>query len=69
MKEHQENVNWDTIITLAQEKMEATKELEAKKGRAAYLGKRSIGHIDPGAVSSSYFFTELATVLKGANNE
>jgi phosphoenolpyruvate---glycerone phosphotransferase subunit DhaL len=43
--------------------MEATKELEAKKGRAAYLGKRSIGHLDPGAVSSYLLFTALADVL------
>lgn len=35
---------------------EQTKEMEAKKGRASYLGERSIGHIDPGAVSSQYLF-------------
>jgi dihydroxyacetone kinase-like protein len=64
-----ENVNWDEVINLANETMEATKDLEAKKGRAAYLGKRSIGHIDPGAASSNYFFTELANVLKGAIKE
>ena len=34
----------------------ATKDMEAKKGRASYLGERSIGHIDPGAVSSQYLF-------------
>lgn len=37
----------------------ATKELEAKKGRASYLGERSIGHLDPGAVSSGYLFETL----------
>ncbi|MDD1781434.1 dihydroxyacetone kinase subunit L [Enterovibrio sp. ZSDZ35] len=31
---------------------EDTKPLLAKKGRAAYLGERSMGHIDPGACSS-----------------
>lgn len=35
---------------------QATKELVAKKGRASYLGERSVGHIDPGAVSSQYLF-------------
>ncbi|ATG97439.1 dihydroxyacetone kinase subunit DhaL [Mesoplasma lactucae] len=35
----------------AKKAMEDTKDLEAKKGRAAYLGKRSIGHIDPGSVT------------------
>ena len=32
--------------------VEATKDMQATKGRAAYLGARSIGHIDPGATSS-----------------
>lgn len=50
---------------LAKEKMEHTKELEAKKGRAAYLGKRSIGHIDPGSASSYLLFAALAEVLEG----
>lgn len=69
VKENEENLDWDRFITLAQEKMEATKDIEAKKGRAAYLGKRSIGHIDPGAASSAYLFTELAKVFKGVNNQ
>jgi phosphoenolpyruvate---glycerone phosphotransferase subunit DhaL len=50
---------------LAKEKMEHTKELEAKKGRAAYLGKRSIGHIDPGSASSYLLFAALAEALEG----
>jgi len=37
----------------------ATKPLKAKKGRASYLNERSIGHLDPGAVSSSYLFLAL----------
>ena len=36
--------------------VEATKEIKATKGRASYLGDRSIGHIDAGATSSGYFF-------------
>ena len=31
----------------------ATEPLRATKGRASYLGERSIGHLDPGAVSTS----------------
>ncbi|MFT4147750.1 MAG: dihydroxyacetone kinase subunit DhaL [Micrococcaceae bacterium] len=38
---------------------EATKDMLATKGRASYLGERSIGHIDPGATSSMYFFQSL----------
>jgi phosphoenolpyruvate---glycerone phosphotransferase subunit DhaL len=36
----------------AREGMEATTPLEARKGRASYLGPRSVGHQDPGATSS-----------------
>jgi dihydroxyacetone kinase-like protein len=36
----------------AEEGMLATIPLEARKGRASYLGPRSIGHQDPGATSS-----------------
>ncbi|MBU9712631.1 dihydroxyacetone kinase subunit DhaL [Evansella tamaricis] len=64
-----ENLNPDELIRLANEKMEDTKDMEAKKGRAAYLGKRSIGHIDPGATSSMYLFEALAEVLKGESYE
>jgi dihydroxyacetone kinase-like protein len=36
----------------AREGMEATTPMEARKGRASYLGPRSVGHQDPGATSS-----------------
>ena len=39
--------------------VKATKELVAKRGRASYLGERSVGHLDPGAVSSGYLFEAL----------
>ncbi|HLQ39744.1 MAG TPA: dihydroxyacetone kinase subunit DhaL [Tetragenococcus sp.] len=42
---------------------EATKDLVAKKGRASYLGERSVGHIDPGAASSALFFETLVDVI------
>lgn len=45
-------LDFDEILKIAEEKMEATKDIKARKGRAAYLGERSIGHIDPGAYSS-----------------
>lgn len=41
---------------LIDEAVEATKPLKAKKGRASYVGERSIGHIDPGAYSSGLLF-------------
>ncbi len=52
-----------TVGQLSLEKItqavEVTKELVAKRGRASYLGERSVGHLDPGAVSSGYLFEEL----------
>ncbi|OAH11034.1 dihydroxyacetone kinase subunit DhaL [Streptomyces jeddahensis] len=38
----------------------ATTPLLARKGRASYLGERSIGHQDPGATSSALLFATLA---------
>ena len=39
--------------------VESTTDMVAKKGRASYLGERSVGHLDPGAVSSGYLFEAL----------
>ncbi|MGP3633650.1 dihydroxyacetone kinase subunit DhaL [Streptomyces sp. 24-1644] len=38
----------------------ATVPLQARKGRASYLGERSIGHQDPGATSSALLVAALA---------
>ena len=46
-------------LTAAQEGMKATIPMVATKGRASYLGERSIGHQDPGATS----FTLLLGVI------
>ncbi|MFF7991501.1 dihydroxyacetone kinase subunit DhaL [Kitasatospora xanthocidica] len=37
--------------------------LQARKGRASYLGERSIGHQDPGATSTALIFRTLAETL------
>ena len=39
---------------------EATIPLQATKGRASYLGERSIGHQDPGATSTAYILNAAA---------
>ena len=41
----------------------ATIPIQARKGRAAYLGKRSIGHMDPGAHSVSLIMTAVSEVI------
>lgn len=43
--------------------MRATIPLRARKGRASYLGERSIGHQDPGATSSYLILHALAETL------
>jgi dihydroxyacetone kinase-like protein len=37
----------------------------ATKGRASYLGPRSIGHLDPGAASAALFMRAFADILAG----
>ena len=45
--------------------VEATKNLKAIKGRASYVGERSIGHIDPGSASSGLLFEALLETEAG----
>ncbi|MEU1577619.1 dihydroxyacetone kinase subunit DhaL [Streptomyces collinus] len=45
--------------TAAEEGAVATTPLQARKGRASYLGERSIGHQDPGATSSALLIAGL----------
>lgn len=40
-----------------------TADLLAKKGRASYVGERSIGQIDPGCQSSGFLFESLLEVI------
>ncbi|EHC6221140.1 dihydroxyacetone kinase subunit L [Listeria monocytogenes serotype 1/2b] len=49
---HQEDLTGDVVDAALQK----TKDLKATKGRASYLGERSIGHLDPGAYSSALLF-------------
>ena len=46
----------------AEEGMQATIPMLATKGRASYLGERSVGHQDPGATSSWLMLRDLAAV-------
>jgi phosphoenolpyruvate---glycerone phosphotransferase subunit DhaL len=48
----------------AQSGAEGTIPLQARKGRASYLGQRSIGHQDPGATSSWLLLEALASVCQ-----
>ncbi len=45
--------------------MEATTPILATKGRASYLGERSIGHQDPGATSAYFIAQAMLQVVEG----
>ncbi len=49
----------DAAARAARAGAEATIPLQARRGRASYLGERSIGHQDPGATSSALLLTAL----------
>jgi dihydroxyacetone kinase-like protein len=49
----------------AAEGMRQTIPLEARRGRASYLGPRSVGHQDPGATSSHLLIESAASALTG----
>ena len=46
---------------------EATIPMLATRGRASFLGERSVGHMDPGARSSALIVASVCRVLEGAN--
>lgn len=50
-------------LDAAKEGIEYTKTIIATKGRAAYIGERSIGHQDPGATSFTYMIECLYNIL------
>jgi dihydroxyacetone kinase-like protein len=43
----------------------ATIPMLARKGRASYLGERSVGHQDPGATSVALLISTAARALSG----
>jgi dihydroxyacetone kinase-like protein len=50
--------------TVAAEKgRDATESMVARKGRASYLGQRSVGHVDPGATSSAMLIAAAASAF------
>ncbi|MGI5350804.1 dihydroxyacetone kinase subunit DhaL [Streptomyces sp. CA-250714] len=52
--------DFEAARTAAERGAEETVPLQARKGRASYLGERSIGHEDPGATSAALLVAALA---------
>lgn len=53
----------------ARERAEATREMLAKRGRAAYTGERSIGTLDAGAIAVAVMLERLTTVWAAQDAE
>lgn len=52
-------------VAAGEQGMKDTIPLQARKGRASYLGERSIGHQDPGATSSYLILNALLETMEG----
>ena len=57
------NEGLSEIIKIAEDRMLATKDMLATKGRASFLGERARGHIDPGARSSQLIIDTICKSL------
>ena len=55
----------DDAAGAAESGMRATIPLQARKGRASYLGERSVGHQDPGATSTALILRALQKAVTG----
>ena len=59
------DASFDSVRSLAAARAEATIPMKAIRGRASFLGERSIGHMDPGARSSQILIEAVCDVLEG----
>jgi phosphoenolpyruvate---glycerone phosphotransferase subunit DhaL len=57
--------SFDSVRKLASSKATATVPMKATRGRASFLGDRSIGHMDPGSRSSEIIIHAICDVLEG----
>jgi len=67
LKEHPELCPAEVMMAVRQtadEAREATRDMLATRGRASFLGERSIGHYDPGATSSQLLINTICDVLE-----
>ncbi len=64
MTRHPLDAALTAVTDAAQNGMEQTKHMIAAKGKAKTLGKRAIGHPDPGAVSTYLILKFMATYLQ-----
>ena len=56
---------WQEVLAAAEHGANATRSMVAAKGRAARVGGRSLGHMDPGAASAVIIIRAMADTLSG----
>lgn len=54
---------WREIVAAAEAGAASTRSMVASKGRAARLGERALGHLDPGAISAVVILKAMATTF------
>jgi phosphoenolpyruvate---glycerone phosphotransferase subunit DhaL len=57
------NASIQTVLKAAEDGLESTRNLQATKGRASFLGERSVGHLDPGAMSSYLLIKSICDAI------
>ncbi|MFI5959873.1 dihydroxyacetone kinase subunit DhaL [Cryptosporangium sp. NPDC051539] len=55
--------DWAAVVAAAEAGRDSTVPMIARKGRASYLGERSVGHLDPGATSAALLVRAAADTL------
>jgi dihydroxyacetone kinase-like protein len=56
---------WTSILQAAETGANSTRSMVATRGRAARLGERSLGHIDPGAASAVIILRAMKETFAG----
>jgi dihydroxyacetone kinase-like protein len=54
------------ITTAAETGVEATRSMLATKGRASFLGERTLGHIDAGAKTAQLMISAIAEAIESS---
>jgi phosphoenolpyruvate---glycerone phosphotransferase subunit DhaL len=54
----------ESVLKAAEDGLESTRTMQATKGRASFLGERSVGHLDPGARSSYLLVQAVCNAIK-----
>ncbi len=57
---------WKTALVAAEQGAQSTADMISRRGRAARLGERSRGHLDPGAMSMLYILRAVGDALTEA---